>query len=301
MQDSVLPELTGEILIDRINSATSGAVDLARLPVGSDATAVSRGDHHHNMAYYPRADADATFLTQAEGDALYVPLGSPLSPWQATDNDIAYDLGNVGVGDPAPQTALSVQGSATSFQLSGTVSSTGTTTIDGDGTAFSAELVVGESVIIGSQAYTVADIANDTTMTVSPAPAAGFLDEVAYRAGDLLRVADSGGGAMLDVDRQGNVIAAGNLTIGGTVQIRGGGFCASDPADPLVNVCLRATNAAEDSYVSRPLANDTCDGNATAQYTCGVMEARTCIDRYQTTVYLARTVTCRRAYILQSP
>lgn len=60
-----LPELTGDVLLDRINTDATGTVAFARLPVGTAANTVAQGDHNHDAAYYTRAQADSTFVTPA--------------------------------------------------------------------------------------------------------------------------------------------------------------------------------------------------------------------------------------------
>ncbi len=60
-----LPELTGDTILARLNAA-AGEVSINRLPVGSGATEVAAGDHLHDDAYYPRAEADSVFARKDE-------------------------------------------------------------------------------------------------------------------------------------------------------------------------------------------------------------------------------------------
>ncbi len=48
-----LPELTGDLLLDRINTGATGTLSFSRLPIGTSGGTVAAGDHRHDNLYAP--------------------------------------------------------------------------------------------------------------------------------------------------------------------------------------------------------------------------------------------------------
>lgn len=58
-----LPDITGQMVIDKINAPeTSGTIKASRLPVGDEAETVAPGDHLHDERYLKPEDATSQFL-----------------------------------------------------------------------------------------------------------------------------------------------------------------------------------------------------------------------------------------------
>lgn len=74
-----LPDFDGMEILSRLNDngQTSGTLILDRLPIGDTSSDVARGDHSHDAAYYPRAEADSTFYSRSEADDTFVTHTSP--------------------------------------------------------------------------------------------------------------------------------------------------------------------------------------------------------------------------------
>lgn len=106
---------------------------------------------------------------------------------------IDASAGKIGINESAPDALISTKGTLTT-QLSGTVTATnGSTTIEGSGTDFKAELEWGSSIKILSEIFTVVSITDDDTLTIDSAYAgstagslAAFTDPPAFnfRTGD---------------------------------------------------------------------------------------------------------------------
>ena len=117
---------------------------------------------------------------------------------------IDASAGKIGINESAPDALISTKGTLTT-QLSGTVTATnGSTTIEGAGTDFKAELTWGSSIKILSEVFTVVSITDDDTLIIDSAYAgstasslAAFTDPPAFnfRTGDdkdLFKVIDNG-------------------------------------------------------------------------------------------------------------
>lgn len=67
-----LPQITGQMMLDRINTDATGTLAPARLDFGSAAGQVAEGNHTHDMsAYYTSAEVDSGFYSRAEADARF--------------------------------------------------------------------------------------------------------------------------------------------------------------------------------------------------------------------------------------
>lgn len=136
-------------------------------------------------------------------DGLVTTLDAALGDLEAA---ITVDASNnVGVNNTVPSASLDVEGNL-SVKLSGTVTAAkGSATVIGVGTKFTTELKVGYAIKVGSEVFTVASIANDTSLTLDSAHVAGAASVSGYTDGTLLAVRNGDGAGKLVVDRSGNV------------------------------------------------------------------------------------------------
>nr|VFJ74583.1 MAG: Fibrinogen beta and gamma chains, C-terminal globular domain [Candidatus Kentron sp. FW] len=141
--------------------------------------------------------------------------------WSESGNTIHYADGNVGVGSATPGADLSILGNL-SRSLTGHVAvPKGSNNVTGVGTRFTRELVVGDSLSIGNEIFTVEKILGDTELTISGSHTAGVLNATAYSDSDLLSVRT---GAEVDsfvISKSGNV-GIGTGTPETKLDIRGG-------------------------------------------------------------------------------
>ncbi|RPI53483.1 MAG: hypothetical protein EHM49_04305, partial [Deltaproteobacteria bacterium] len=127
---------------------------------------------------------------------------------------VVSDDRSVGINTKDPAAALDVVG-ALHTALTGTVSPTQTSaTLEGVGTAFNTELEVGDAIRIPSdvslmvayEIFTVAGITDADTLTLDSVYTGGTTTGlIAYKDGDLLRLANGDGVQKLLVDKDGQV------------------------------------------------------------------------------------------------
>ena len=113
--------------------------------------------------------------------------------------------GTVGVG-VAPSTAMvDIQGRRT-VALSGTMGVlNGSAAVVGVGTSFLTQVNPGDAIQLGSQTFTVAAIASNTTLTLATPSASDVSSVIGYVDGDLLKVRNGAGKTVLSVDKSGIV------------------------------------------------------------------------------------------------
>jgi len=136
------------------------------------------------------------------------------------DQFVVSDDRSVGINTKDPAATLDVVGNL-STALTGTVSPTQTsTTLEGVGTAFTTELEVGDAIRIPSTAslmvayeiFTVAGITDADTLTLDSAYAGGTTTGlIAYKDGDLFRLANGDNVEKFVVDKDGNLSVSGQL------------------------------------------------------------------------------------------
>ncbi|MCK5689097.1 hypothetical protein KAI87_07500, partial [Myxococcota bacterium] len=98
-----LPEITGTQLIDKLNdTATTGTISAAHLPLGTGADSVAAGDHNHDSVYLKLSDAaayDETFVNSTgdriSGDIIIdgllgIGISNPSAPLQVAPGGFDY-------------------------------------------------------------------------------------------------------------------------------------------------------------------------------------------------------------------
>ena len=127
--------------------------------------------------------------------------------WMNNGGDVYVDSGNVGIGKTIPTARLHTKGSL-SIALTGTVAVTAASaTVTGTGTVFTTELVVGDSIKIGTEKFTISAIASATTLTLDTNHLAGAIGVKAYKDSDLFKLDNGDGVNKVVVDKSGNLTA----------------------------------------------------------------------------------------------
>ena len=125
--------------------------------------------------------------------------------WSESGNNIHYVEGNIGIGSSTPSADLSILGNL-SRSLNGHVTvPKDSTDVTGVGTRFTQELRVGDSLLIGKEIFVVAEIVNDTELTIDASHTVGALNATAYTDSDLLSVRTGAEVDSLVIDKSGNV------------------------------------------------------------------------------------------------
>ena len=113
--------------------------------------------------------------------------------------------GSLGIGTASPTADLHVTGNL-SRPLAGIVAvAAGSSVVTGSGTAFAREVRAGDAIKIGTEIFTVADIASDVLLTLNADHSAGAANETAHVDRDLLAIDDGAGQSTMVVNRSGNV------------------------------------------------------------------------------------------------
>nr|VFJ66970.1 MAG: Collagen triple helix repeat-containing protein [Candidatus Kentron sp. DK] len=142
------------------------------------------------------------------------------SRWLASGNDIHYAAGNVGIGTDTPNADVSIQGNL-SRALTGLLTVPAKSTdVSGVDTLFTQELQVGDSLQIGEEIFVIAEISNDTELSLHAPHPAGALDVMAYVDSNLLSVRAGAETEALVVDKSGNV-GIGTATPGAALEVKG--------------------------------------------------------------------------------
>ncbi|MBI5733371.1 MAG: hypothetical protein HY973_00285 [Candidatus Kerfeldbacteria bacterium] len=146
-------------------------------------------------------------LTVTKWNNLLNDLGHSLDSGNGDEDALFIDnSGNVGIGTTTPSALLNLRGNLYSA-LTGTVAVTNfSTAVIGTGTSFSTELVVGDSIKIGAEIFTVSAINSDLDLTLDSAyqgvTASGL---TAYRDPILFAIDNGDGVNKLTITKSGNV------------------------------------------------------------------------------------------------
>ncbi|MFH6987885.1 hypothetical protein ACHRVW_09080 [Flavobacterium collinsii] len=160
------------------------------------------------------------------------------------EDDIVVSSGNVGFGNQNPLTNVSVQSKI--FQLSGTVSAAvGSNSFTGVMTAFTSQLVVGESIQINGQVFTVASIISDISFTTQQNTPTAISNALIQKVYDIFSVLNSSGNSIIYVTKDGKVGFSKNnpselVDIGGNLKaerfIGNGNGLTDIPANQLIGI-----------------------------------------------------------------
>ncbi len=195
----------------------AGAVTTAKIAAGAVTDSEITDVAHTKIT---TACADGEVLSASSGAFVCLNTSST-GNWTLSGSDIYYAAGKVGVGVIAPTSALDVQG-VPATALTGTLTvSAGTATVTGTGTLFTTELSVGQSIIIGSEAYNVLTITDNTNLTLSSNHIAGASGATAYSDSSLLNIKAGSGTSRLYISESGNV-GIGSTSPGNKLTISGG-------------------------------------------------------------------------------
>ncbi|CAI2768338.1 hypothetical protein [Flavobacterium collinsii] len=160
------------------------------------------------------------------------------------EDDIIVSSGNIGFGNQNPLTNVSVQSKI--FQLSGTVSAAvGSNSFTGVMTAFTSQLVVGESIQINGQVFTVASIISDISFTTQQNTPTAISNALIQKVYDIFSVLNSSGNSIIYVTKDGKVGFSKNnpselVDIGGNLKaerfIGNGNGLTDIPANQLIGI-----------------------------------------------------------------
>ena len=113
--------------------------------------------------------------------------------------------GRIGVGSITPSATLDLRGGLDN-PLTGTVSVTASSTaVEGTGTNFDPECVVGGSIRIGEETFVVSDIIDDTHLTIGSPHTTGASASIAYSDPVLLSIKDSQNNELVRLQPEGTI------------------------------------------------------------------------------------------------